>query len=185
MMEAARTSETLVNSYQTTRCYNPEDSHLQVHIVRNTFVRQNQSLLGYLFHCFRLISLSMCGLIFSAVIRMHPSKCLSVRRVLVLDLSFFIKLNSCSQRQALPNKGIINKLCFLIRCILFITQDDTVLYQTAYRRAEQNIGRPNVVSRPRFETPCFIIQRDAGLPNRTELLTGLLTAFYTTSTAMS
>jgi RNase adaptor protein for sRNA GlmZ degradation len=30
MMEAARTSETLVNFYQTTRRYNPEDSHLQV-----------------------------------------------------------------------------------------------------------------------------------------------------------
>jgi hypothetical protein len=29
MMEAARSSETLVNFYQTTQCYNPEDSHLQ------------------------------------------------------------------------------------------------------------------------------------------------------------
>jgi hypothetical protein len=29
MMEAARTSETLVNFYQTTWCYNPEDSHLR------------------------------------------------------------------------------------------------------------------------------------------------------------
>jgi hypothetical protein len=29
MMEAARTSETLVNFYQTTRSYNPEDSHLR------------------------------------------------------------------------------------------------------------------------------------------------------------
>jgi hypothetical protein len=30
MMEAARTSETLLNFYQNTRCYNPEDSHLQL-----------------------------------------------------------------------------------------------------------------------------------------------------------
>jgi hypothetical protein len=30
MMEAARTSETLANFYQTTRRYNPEDSHLHV-----------------------------------------------------------------------------------------------------------------------------------------------------------
>jgi hypothetical protein len=29
MMEAARTSETFVNFYQTTRRYNPEDSHLR------------------------------------------------------------------------------------------------------------------------------------------------------------
>jgi hypothetical protein len=29
MMEAERTSETLVNLYQTTRRYNPEDSHLR------------------------------------------------------------------------------------------------------------------------------------------------------------
>jgi hypothetical protein len=28
MMEATRSSETLVNFYQTTRRYNPEDSHL-------------------------------------------------------------------------------------------------------------------------------------------------------------
>jgi hypothetical protein len=31
MMEAARTSETLVNFDQTTRRYNPEDSHLRTH----------------------------------------------------------------------------------------------------------------------------------------------------------
>jgi hypothetical protein len=30
-MEAARTSETLVNFYQTTRRYNPDDSHLCTH----------------------------------------------------------------------------------------------------------------------------------------------------------
>jgi hypothetical protein len=31
MMEAARTSETLVNFYQTTWRYNPEDNHLRIH----------------------------------------------------------------------------------------------------------------------------------------------------------
>jgi hypothetical protein len=31
MMEAARTSETLVNFYQTTWRYNPEDGHLCTH----------------------------------------------------------------------------------------------------------------------------------------------------------
>jgi hypothetical protein len=35
MMEAARTSETLVNFYQTIRRYNPEDSHLRT-IVRTS-----------------------------------------------------------------------------------------------------------------------------------------------------
>jgi hypothetical protein len=34
-MEAARTSETLVNFYQTTRRYNPEDSHLLTHHCEN------------------------------------------------------------------------------------------------------------------------------------------------------
>jgi hypothetical protein len=40
MMEAARTSETLANFYQTTRRYNPEDSHLHVELMpelRNTY----------------------------------------------------------------------------------------------------------------------------------------------------
>jgi hypothetical protein len=32
MMKAARTSETLVNFYQTTRRYNPEDSNLQAYV---------------------------------------------------------------------------------------------------------------------------------------------------------
>jgi hypothetical protein len=30
MMEAARTSETLANFYETTRRYNPDDSHLSL-----------------------------------------------------------------------------------------------------------------------------------------------------------
>jgi hypothetical protein len=35
MMEAARTSETLVNFYQTTRRYDPEDSHIRTHRLEN------------------------------------------------------------------------------------------------------------------------------------------------------
>jgi hypothetical protein len=35
MMEAARTSETLVNFYQTPRRYNPEDNHLRTHRRQN------------------------------------------------------------------------------------------------------------------------------------------------------
>jgi hypothetical protein len=37
MMEAARTSETLVNFYQTTRRYNPEDSHLSTGLFKTTY----------------------------------------------------------------------------------------------------------------------------------------------------
>jgi hypothetical protein len=36
MMEAAQTSETLVNSYQFTRRYNPEDSHLYIRLIVDT-----------------------------------------------------------------------------------------------------------------------------------------------------
>jgi hypothetical protein len=35
MMEAARTSEMLINFYQTTLRYNPEDSHLRTHCCEN------------------------------------------------------------------------------------------------------------------------------------------------------
>jgi hypothetical protein len=44
MMEAARTSETLINSYQTTRCYNPEDSHLHTH--RRENLKSNKIFVG-------------------------------------------------------------------------------------------------------------------------------------------
>jgi hypothetical protein len=48
MMEAARTSETLVNFYQTTRRYNPEDSHLRTHR------RENRKSYLY-FDCFQVV----------------------------------------------------------------------------------------------------------------------------------
>jgi predicted transcriptional regulator len=40
MMEATRTSETLVNFYQTTQRYNPEDSHLGT----NVFVMESGAM---------------------------------------------------------------------------------------------------------------------------------------------
>jgi hypothetical protein len=45
MMEAARTSETLVNFYQTTRRYNPEDNHLRSHRRQNSKSYQNKDVL--------------------------------------------------------------------------------------------------------------------------------------------
>jgi hypothetical protein len=47
MMEAARTSETLVNFYQTTRRYNPEDSHLHTH--RRENLKSYKVQLGFIF----------------------------------------------------------------------------------------------------------------------------------------
>jgi hypothetical protein len=49
MMEAARTSEMLVNCYQTTRRYNPEDSHLHTRHCENLksyYFKASQHLLG-------------------------------------------------------------------------------------------------------------------------------------------
>jgi hypothetical protein len=43
MMEAAMSSETLVNFYQTTWRYNPEDSHLRINRRENL-----KSYIGYL-----------------------------------------------------------------------------------------------------------------------------------------
>jgi hypothetical protein len=49
MMEAERTSETLVNFYQTTWRYNPEDSHLRTH--------RRENLKSYVVHIIATMAL--------------------------------------------------------------------------------------------------------------------------------
>jgi hypothetical protein len=56
MIEAARSSETLVNFYQTTRRYNPEDSHLRAHR------RENLKSYGVNIHRFGDVSASITRL---------------------------------------------------------------------------------------------------------------------------
>jgi hypothetical protein len=46
MMEAVQTSETLINSYQSTRRYNPDDSHLQSHRRENLKSYLSDGLFG-------------------------------------------------------------------------------------------------------------------------------------------
>jgi hypothetical protein len=62
MMEAARTSETLVNFYRTTRCYNPEDSNLHTHR------RENLKSYKEIFKCLHLeASFTLINVIWSEV----------------------------------------------------------------------------------------------------------------------
>jgi hypothetical protein len=57
MMETARTSETLVNFYQTTRRYNPEDSHLQLKSQLMNYVLVIQAT------CYGSTQLDLCSFI--------------------------------------------------------------------------------------------------------------------------
>jgi hypothetical protein len=98
-----------------------------VHIWLSDFLQQNQSLLGYLMHSFCLESFPY-EFHFVVAVRMHPSTFLSTRHVVNINLTFFIKSNSCSQRLALSSKDITNKL--FIRQLLVKAQSGTVLQAT-------------------------------------------------------
>jgi hypothetical protein len=49
-MEAVRTSDTLVNSYQSTWCYNPEDCHIHIHDHKNlkSYIQNPFKMYNYL-----------------------------------------------------------------------------------------------------------------------------------------
>jgi hypothetical protein len=58
MMAAEKTSETLVNFYQTTRCYNPEDSNLHTHR-RENLKSYSPRIMFTVLHFGRIISKSI------------------------------------------------------------------------------------------------------------------------------
>jgi hypothetical protein len=75
---------------------------------------------------------------------MHPSKCSSVRRVLLLDLTIHTTLNSCSQRKVLPNTISINHMSFL-------TSNNYFSFARWHRIPENVLGLTKHTSGPRSD----------------------------------
>jgi hypothetical protein len=63
-------------------------------VLFSTFLQGNQSLLKN-FNTYFFNNLSVPGLILVGAIFMHLCKLSSIRHILDLDMTFFIKLNSC------------------------------------------------------------------------------------------
>jgi hypothetical protein len=72
----------------------------------SNFIQQSSHWWGTQ-NCFCLINLSTSGLISVVAVAMRTSNCSSLRRVLVIDLTSFNKLNGCSQRQLLSHAPAI------------------------------------------------------------------------------
>jgi hypothetical protein len=80
MMKAARTSETLVNFYQTTRCYNPEDSNLHTH--------RRENLKSYLkYRYVQTNSASLFGLPCSSLATLVTRKSIIILTTIIILLS--------------------------------------------------------------------------------------------------
>jgi hypothetical protein len=78
MMETASTSEKSVNYYQTTRRYNPEDSHLHTH--RSEYLKSCLPMVAFYCQCVGLIiSIPIMALF----LFMNPVKVLRVQYLLV------------------------------------------------------------------------------------------------------
>jgi hypothetical protein len=91
MMEAARTSETLVHFYQTTWCYNPEDSHLCTHCHENL-----RSYLTGAWRCFMLWNSFTEALELNGIIQSAKDllKCIKIIRHNLSTAIFFFPTKS-------------------------------------------------------------------------------------------
>jgi hypothetical protein len=56
-----------------------------------------------------LLNIRLIADLISVATRMHPAKCSSVRRVVVFDLTCFIKLSCCLQQQAQSERELRKK----------------------------------------------------------------------------
>jgi hypothetical protein len=73
MMEAARTSESLENCYQSTQCCNPEESHLQFvkHLLRFTWLEIKQN--GHIREKFLEIETFSSGVLHILILQVRDS----------------------------------------------------------------------------------------------------------------
>jgi hypothetical protein len=107
MMEAARTCETLVNFYQTTQRYNPEDIHLLPLIIC-----QFQWIIISSGNWFRHIIIIIIIIIISCIER-DPFE-----KLIVAQLSAFMEAESslsCSQESARQIRTISSHCCFQMK----------------------------------------------------------------------
>jgi hypothetical protein len=94
-------------------------------------------------HSFCLSNYSMSWLI-SVVTPMYPSWCPSVRHILVLYLTFFMKLNICSHRQLLHSIDYSGKVCLLIPGNCF-SSFRVIQYHRKYEGCTKHIDTLQVV----------------------------------------
>jgi hypothetical protein len=118
MMEAARTSETLVNFYQTTRCYNPEDSNLHILIRLNfSMLHLRRRHLDVLFSHYAFKGKISCSSVFDTVSLHIPTK--SIRDYTTLSVHRNFKVSPSARCVYAANAvcrsiDIFNSDCILL-----------------------------------------------------------------------
>jgi hypothetical protein len=106
MMETPRTSETLVNFYQTTRCYNPEDSNLHTH--------RRENLKSYLYlKCFNDDALHKT--ILTLMVLENPRSCIGKCNIPSSSSRGSHVVRSCDENLT-QNFFMMNLCCFYCGC---------------------------------------------------------------------